>query len=328
MTSAADHLLSAESVVLAREDPDRPFHFSPTEVLKGDPGDEPIELFLDSGTRRTLSKDTEKTVVLAMTTAEDGVVHWQRIGLADEAFEPIVRHTLASEEVWMASPELRVDYFDEWLGNPDPQLRNLAHLEIARAPYSRILECRDVLSREEIHEFLGNVRYIDWHHLYILLLAAKGNPEDHQKIRQAFYSNARLGMAKTQEAWAAAYIEIAGDEAIAAIEEHYFRHSNRSPEELTNVLQALSVHGTSGHVYLRDRILTSYALLLNQYPERAVDLIKDLQAWKRSELTAEIAAIASEPPSEIDTNGLRQLRDYTLLQMRSGLRPARAPMRP
>lgn len=34
--SAADDLISAERVVLAREDPGRPFHLKAVEVLKGD----------------------------------------------------------------------------------------------------------------------------------------------------------------------------------------------------------------------------------------------------------------------------------------------------
>ena len=52
--SAADHLIAADRVVLARENPEKPFSLKAVEVLKGD-GDGPeIDLFLDSSTRRSL----------------------------------------------------------------------------------------------------------------------------------------------------------------------------------------------------------------------------------------------------------------------------------
>ena len=41
--SAVDYLTEAKVVVLAREDPQRPFHYRPVRVLKGDPGTEEID---------------------------------------------------------------------------------------------------------------------------------------------------------------------------------------------------------------------------------------------------------------------------------------------
>ena len=35
--SVADHLIESEALVLAREDPKRPYHFASIEVLKGEP---------------------------------------------------------------------------------------------------------------------------------------------------------------------------------------------------------------------------------------------------------------------------------------------------
>ena len=52
----ADRLLEANALVLAREDPERPFHYVTVKVLKGDPGDTPIDAFLPSLTRRELAR--------------------------------------------------------------------------------------------------------------------------------------------------------------------------------------------------------------------------------------------------------------------------------
>lgn len=326
--STADHLLSADAVVLTREDPDRPFHLAPVEVLQGDPGDQKIDLFLDSAARRLLAKKPDRSVVVTLTRADCGAENWRRIGMADDDFGPVVRRILASAEDLRSAPESRFDFFEEWLGHSNTQLQTLAHIEIARAPYDRILECRDTLSRETIYGFLNNVRYIEWHPLYILILAAKDHPDDRELIRRSFQSGTEFSTTTTLGAWTTAYIEIAEAEAIAAVEKHYFRRGGRSPEELKAVLQALSVHGTTGHVHLRDRILQSYAVMLERYPERAADLIVDLKAWKRRDLSPAIAAIVSDPPSSMEPEALQQLRGYRLQQMRSNLMTARSPLLP
>jgi hypothetical protein len=54
--SAADYLIESSCVALAREDPDQPFAFAPVEILKGNFDGTEIGLFLDSGTRRILSR--------------------------------------------------------------------------------------------------------------------------------------------------------------------------------------------------------------------------------------------------------------------------------
>jgi disulfide oxidoreductase YuzD len=49
--TVADDLLSATVIVLARENPKKPFSYVAVEVLKGDLDAPQIELFLDSTTR-------------------------------------------------------------------------------------------------------------------------------------------------------------------------------------------------------------------------------------------------------------------------------------
>ena len=323
--SSADLLLAAEAVVFAREDPERPFRFSTIKNLKGDPGEQPIDLFLDSNTRRILTTRPDRSVVLALIKADCGATLWRRIGLADDDFGPVVQRILDAAESWKADPSSRFDFFTEWLGHSNTQLRTLAHIEIARAPYYRIRECGGKVSREEIYRFLGNVRYMEWHPLYILLLASSEHPEDHEKIRQSFRSSAEFGLTTKLSAWTTAYIEIAEDEAIDAIEELFFSRADRSPEELMAVQQALSVHGNNGHVHLRDRIIASYAVLLKKHPERAVDLLSDLKMWRRTDLSSVMADIVADPPESIDVQSLLQLRRHVLTQMRSNLKTGFAP---
>ena len=76
-SSIADHLIEAESVVLAREDPKRPYHYEAIQVLKGSAPDTPLELFLDSGSRRVLKAYPDRSVLLAKAAKEK----WRRLAM-------------------------------------------------------------------------------------------------------------------------------------------------------------------------------------------------------------------------------------------------------
>jgi hypothetical protein len=307
--SAADHLIESEFVVLVREDPERPFHFVAVEVLKGSPGPGKIDLFLDSSTRRQLSMRPEQSVLLAKD-GRSGESKWRRIGLMDDAFSPVVKETLALADAWEEDPAKRVAFFAKRLGDADPQVRTLAHLELARAPYAEIRKYGDVISRETIHAFLGQLRYVEWHPLYILLLAQSGQPEDAVRIRKSMESAARFGTTLNLSAWATALVEIDQEKGVQILEEDYLSRSERSVKELRAVCTALSVHGANGAEALRNRIVNAYGLALESHPEMAPELVRDLLVWQRFDHTDRVAKAASARPPVFDFATLLRLRAY------------------
>lgn len=230
--------------------------------------------------------------------------------MADESLGPIVRDILKASAIWKKEPKRRIAFFAKRLGHGNSQVSTLAHLEIARAPYSEIRKCSEILRREEIRRFLNNFRYVEWHPLYILLLARTGDPVDHQLIIDSFESAARFSSTLRLAAWATALIEIQEEEAILEIEKRYFRNTTRKPEELKAVLQALSVHGTNGHTHLRDSIVASYKVLLKHHPSMAPQVVRDLTAWKRTEFADEIAAYLAARPRNLDFQTTLRLRAY------------------
>lgn len=307
--SAADHLIESEVVVLAREDPERPFYFVTVEVLKGSPGPEKIDLFLDTSTRRQLSMHPGHSVLLVKGSgAADS--SWRRIGLMDEAFGPVVKETLLRAPAWKENPADRAAFFAKRLGDADPQVRTLAQLELARAPYAEIRKYGDVISRENIQDFLREVSYVEWHPLYILLLGQSGQPEDAERIRQSMENAARFATTLNLSAWATALVEIDQEKGVQFLEENYLSHSGRSAEELRAVLAALSVQGTNGSAALRDRIVSAYGIALERHPELAPYLAKDLLAWRRYDLTDRVAEVASARPPVFDLTTLLKLRAY------------------
>ena len=309
--STADDLIAGQAVILAREDPERPFHYRSVEVLKGDPGTEKIDLFLNSTTRRTLTVFPKRSMVL-VSSIEDGQAVWMSAGMADSNFETLVREILARAPAWEKEPNERIAYFSKRLGHSDPQIRNLAHLEVARAPYSTIRTLGGVLSREQIRAYLKNFRYMEWHALYILLLAQSEDAKDREFISESFHSAMRFSSTLQLAAWATAFIELEGTAAIEIIEAEYFhKHTRHDPKELQEITKALSVHGTAGSPVLRDRIVASYQNLLTLNPALTSQITEDLIAWDRTEYAEEIGKFVAGNPLSFDLPTTLRLQAYS-----------------
>jgi hypothetical protein len=266
--TVADLLIESPCVVFARENPDQPFSYAPVEILKGNIDGKQIDLFVDSGTRRILATDPARVVVLVQEATDGG---WRSLGLADSAYAAVARRIIAFSPEWQSveGERHRVDFFVTLFGHDNPSLYELAYLELARAPYADIQRVSRAISREQIEPVLERRQYIVWRSLAILMLANRGEAKDREYIAESFCSAAQFGLTTNLAAWAAASIELEGEDAISFIETQYFRNSNRTLQELTQVVKALTLHGTEGHTHLRGRINASYAVLREVHPDMA-----------------------------------------------------------
>lgn len=318
--SAADFLIGADVVVLARENPDKPFSLRAEEVLKGTLADPSIDLFLDSASRRILAANPDRLVVCVHGATEEEPGEWRRIGMTTAAFGSLVREIVARAADWQREPAQRVAFFSSLLGHDDDQVRTLAHLEVGKAPYDEIrrLGREGVLSRDAILAFLDDFRMTEWHALYILMLAQTGDPRDHERIRESVRSAQRFGITSQIAAWATAWIEIDGESALEALAGWYLRNPDRKPEEVRAVLAALSVHGTDGHVDLRERIGEAYRELLAIHPAMAPSILGDLTTWERRDFVEPLAAILASPPPELDALDVMRLRAYARQAVQDG----------
>ena len=113
------------------------------------------------------------------------------------------------------------------------------------------------------------------------MLAHNGNEQDRRYIMNSFSTSARLGLTVNLSAWATALIEIYREQGVDLIEDRYFRTAGRERVELDAAVQALSEHGSSGHTHLRPRIVDSYAVLLEHYPDMASAVASDAAAKTR-----------------------------------------------
>lgn len=276
----ADRLLEADAVVLAREDPNRHFYYVAIETLKGDPGDAPIDVFMNSQARRILASYPERGMVLARDPRGGA---WAALGIADVEYGGVVRRVLEYADVWKPgetnNPQ-RLAEFARLLGHPDSRLHELAYLEIGRAPYAAIRRISAEVSIETVRAMLDNPRYLEWRSLAILMLAQSGRPADRTRILTSFDGKQRFGSTLNLAAWATAYIAVEGSAGIERIERLYLARPERSREQLQEILRALSVHGAEDR-QLRDRVVTAYRTVLEVHPKLAPKVARDLIAWRR-----------------------------------------------
>ena len=302
--SLADRILAAEHLVLARENPDQPYTLGITRILEG--GDPPpLELFLDSSSRRWLSFGEDRAILCGWFPEEGG---WRSLARHDELLAPVVRDILKNRQAWQDEPGARVRYFADLLGHEDNTLADLAHLEVARAPYREITHYADRLSRQELLKELGNPRRMEWHALYILMLAQSDHPDDHQLIHDKLERNAHWGFSLQTAAWATALIEIDGPAGIERLSELYLSETEREPVELAAIHAALRVHGDQGSSELRDPVVAAYGRLLERAPALAPELADDLTKWNRFDHADAFTSLLKN--GEVDLLGTTRIRAH------------------
>jgi hypothetical protein len=314
----ADRLLEADALVLAREDPARPFHYATVEVLKGDPGEAPIDAFLPSTERRLLAHCPQRRMLLARAKPGGG---WSALGIADADYERVVRRILQYAGSWRpmeAANRQRLATFVPLLGHSDSRLHETAYLEIARAPYTEIRRIAAEVPIETVRDMLDEPRYLEWRGLAILMLAQSESPAGRERVKATFDYKQRLGSTFNLAAWATAYLAIEGASGVEQIQRWYLTRPDRSLEELQEIVKALSVIA-SAEPPMREQVATAYRALLAEHPSLAPDIIHDLMAWRRWDFVEQVrgirAAIAEQHP----------LAAYALdLYLRAAARAARS----
>jgi len=295
----ADHLLEYDEIIFAREVANSPYLFEQVELIRGTGVSAPIKIFCDSSTRRKLKFIPDSVVVLARTSGAD---KWQKITFADSGYQPFIRTIVEHGSSWAdaAGNLARVRYFSNYLTSEHRLIQEQAYLEVGRAPYSTIKTLAAAIPKEQIYEFLGNFRFIEWHSLYILLLGQSQQPQDRAYIRKQVESAARFATTTNLAAWLTAFIETHPETGIGEIETWYFSHPGRSNDELDQVMTSMSVLGSQPPVAdlplfpLRDRIVKSYATLLKHHPAMAGKVARDLSMWQVRAHVERLTAIQKE----------------------------------
>jgi hypothetical protein len=290
----ADHLLEGHCVVLARAHPQDPFQYAPQDVLKGEYDGSNFDLLVDSATRRLLDVHLDRKVLLIQETARGP---WLNLGTVTLEFEAVVRRLITVGVGWTGKEAAahRWQFFMPLFGHTEERIRNLAYLELGRAPYAVIRPMGRTISRDMLAPFLDNRQYIEWQGLAILLLAQSESALDRQRIVKSFQDSMQCSLVTNLSAWVAAAIELDPIGSMQQIDASYFACSERTTEELELVFRAVSMLGGQDDLPLRERIIASYGILLEHRPQFAPQIARDLYDWQRTELVASLIGISKQP---------------------------------
>lgn len=304
--SLADRIIDSDHLLLAREHPSKAYQIESIHTLKGNPSEvSEIDIFLDSSTRRKLTLDSNLSLLCGWTEEQKD---WRRLALYDDSLAPVVSTILERSESWKINPDERLSYFAGFLAHEDSELSDLAHLEVAGAPYSKLLQYADRMPTDLLHEKLRNLRRMEWHALYILFLSQSENQRDHDYIREGLQNAARYNLARRAAPFATALIEIDGDAGIKLLSDLYLSEPGRRPEEIAAIYAALKVHGNEGRPELRDSIVNTYEEILKLSPALAPDIADDLTHWKRFNHTDALSKVLTE--QSLDLAATARIRSH------------------
>ena len=293
----ADALVAGEVVVLAREDPAKPFTLAVDKVIKGSTEDISTGVFLPSAIRRRLKQNAADRIVL---TRRKGEADWEWLSYADPAYQAFVRETLGLAGEWAGARgrQARFFYFANRLNDMHARIRQQAFLEVARAPYIWIKTVASRVPIERVRAVLTDWRFVEWHDLFILFLGQSKHERDRAYIRKRFESAARHRSTTNLSAWAAVYIETDPAAAVERIKSWYFNDPERSRVELEKILRAFSILADEDGAFvsqrtinLRTHIADAYISLLEQHPEMAGWAAKSLMRWRRRALVKRLTEI-------------------------------------
>lgn len=260
-----DHLVVARDVVLAREDPARPFRFAPVEVLRGSAGGPAIPLLVNTALRRRLAVEPD-TVVL-FTRGFDGS-GWRWLRIVGPSMRPIIVDVLARGEDWLrpSGARERFETFAVLHDHPDPEVRSLALAELDKTPWRHLRTLDLRLPKDELWASLSKRSELPWVSVRLRLLSIDPRPGDLERLSARLHSIAAVGGTLHLQPLALAFTAAGGAEAIDRIRALYGPGNKRSRAERAAVASALAIHATDGDPKLRSQILTALDEMLESEP--------------------------------------------------------------
>ncbi len=174
----------------------------------------------------------------------------------------------------------RLVFLRPYLISNDRQLARSAYAEFARAPYADIKELAPVLNHRELLSWIeleqggsSNRR------LFFTLLGVCRNSNDIGFVKSVLDDRLARGKSTELDAIIAAYITLAGVDALAEIDRRLLKPEDIPLKVRRAAVQALRFHADCETVIEKERVIASSRLLLND-PKSADFVIGDLARWK------------------------------------------------
>ena len=178
-----------------------------------------------------------------------------------------------------------------YLESPEPLVAELAHGELAAAPYAAMRTAKPRLDARAVRTWLADPQLAARHRLYLLLLGSAGNAGDAAALDQRLEAAWKSGDATNLAPMLTADLELRGAARVTWIDERYLGDRSRSTPEISAALLALSVHGNASGAIPRERVIQSYRKFIKEHPEISGYVAQDLAAWQYWDAVPEYVAL-------------------------------------
>lgn len=300
--SLADHLITADVVVLAAPAPGNPFKFVPKRQIIGAQTDlertPDIPFLVDSRTRAAFRANPSMTVLMTFgTVTKDGAGRgvsrkWTRIFNLTPEREEFLNALWAEKNLWpggKSASGARVAFFARYLSHKDQVLRDTALIEIDRVPYSSIQILRNTVAADNLlREFdsLGRLSFVP---VAIRLLGLQHNDEKAKRIVRSRYPGSILRSSGYAYDWALAGIAVDGPTAVDAIGSA-LQAANVKQDHKESLIRALTDSGTVSPG-LRDQIIPIFSRELAQDSQTAMEIAIAMRNWDETRLDAQLGKL-------------------------------------
>jgi len=225
---------------------------------------------------------------------DDPFPTWVILGAIDTEHSAWLRRLAAgppaaerTAEAWQARVALAVPYLE----HRDPLAAELAHAELAAAPYAAMRTAKPRIDAAAVRRWLADPERSTRQPLYLLLLGFAGNGDDAAALERRLEAAWKAGDATNLGAMLAADLELRGPVRMPWVEKRYLRDRARSEPEIKAVLLALSVHGNASGTLPRERVIQAYRTFMKARPDIAGYVAQDLAGWQYWDAVPEYLAL-------------------------------------
>ncbi len=309
--SLADHILSAEVIVLAGPASDNPFRFEARIILKGDneklKSAPDIPFLIDSVTRRSFRSDPTRTVLLTYgptykeNTGRSSSRHWRRLFILNPERHDFLEDLGTFGRLWAYgetdNPD-RVLFFARYLGHSDHVLHNMALVEIGRAPYALLRPLSDRVPASLILQEFSDINRFAYRSAAIRLLGLQSDPQARSFVRTRYVRSLESGGLNSFE-WALAGIETDQSTAISAIGAA-LQDPGKTKEHKKALIRALAEAGTLQSEF-KPKIVQIFSAALENDPELLVQIAVATRNWGETALHQQFEALAALEETDLAT---------------------------
>ncbi len=306
--SLADHILSAEFIVLAGPAIENPFRYGVQEVLKGrweSLGDLPdIPFLIDSVTRRALRLDATRSVLLTYgpdyqeSTDRSFSKAWRRIFLVDPERAEFFENLRLAGALWTygeTDTQDRVQFFAEYLWHADTALHNAALIEIGRAPYKLVRPIGDTSTTRQILRDFNDLNRFPYRSVAIRLLGLQTDPQARSIVKARFADVLASGDLHSYE-WALAGIEADEEAAINAIG-LALQDRQRTSVDRQPLIRALAEAGES-QARFKPQIIQIFSEALGMDSDLALQIAIATRQWGSTQLNQQFEALLARADTD------------------------------